>query len=152
MKTRRLSQSLAAIGLLATMTGCKSMSWGRKESAFPDENRLVSVVITRETDAGPLATPDRDKPDEVIAFARKLSAAGRHQEAADIYQDAGARFESERSRFELDCQKAAVRECWLAGNISGARTLLDEMEGSLDLYERAAEGDSLRKLRALLTN
>ena len=93
---------------------------------------------------------DRNSPEQVIAFAKSLSNAGRNKEAATIYLDAAKRFKSQSGRFENDCRKAAVREHWLDGDFESAKKLLAQMESEQDIYTAASEADSLRKLRRLL--
>ena len=151
MRTPWIKTGLAmlAVGLLAT--GC-STTGQEKTCGFPDENRAGpgSIALTDCTGCE-LRVPDRRDPKAVVAFARTLSANGRFDEAAGVYLDAAKRFRSADERFEADCRKAAVREYWLGGHPDKARELLDDIEANQDLYSRAAEQDSLRKLRELLT-
>ena len=93
---------------------------------------------------------DRNSPEQVIAFAKSLSNAGRNKEAAVIYLDAAKRFKSQSGRFANDCRKAAVREEWLDGDFESAKKLLTQMESEQDIYTAASEAESLRKLRRLL--
>ncbi len=93
---------------------------------------------------------DRNNPQEVIKFARSLTAAGRYKEAGAIYLDAAKRFKSASGNFEIDCQMAAVREFWLAGEFKKAHELLDKLEKEQDIYNRAGESEDIRRLRILL--
>ena len=150
MKPTTMLQMTALAAVMAT-TGC--LHTKQQADAFPPANRAKPVVIDPVGNPGPVG-PIRDRNDaaEVVAFARQLSNAGRHAEAAEVYVDAAERFDSVGNRLEKDCRKAAVREYWLSGDLDAAHSLLATMESEQDLYARAAERDSLRRLRQLLNS
>ncbi len=138
-------QTILCLGLLAVglALGAGCASWSSQEAVRINVPRAHTPVQYVE---------NRNDPVEVVQFARTLSAAGRHREAAGIYLDAAARFQSVGGKFELDCRKEAVREYWLAGDLEHARQLLADLEAEQDIYRRAEEEKSLKRLRALLNS
>jgi len=112
-----------------------------------------AVPVVFATHMSPITSVrDKDDPLQVIRFARTLSDEGRNLEAARIYEDAANRFESVDKKFEIDCQKEAVREYWIAGKYAKARKLLDELESDQDIYRRASGEKSLARLRKMLSS
>lgn len=132
--------------IIAMASGCQSA-----KPEPPQEPQITEVVFPADEKPGPIfRIKDRNNPREVIAFARSLSAAGRYEDSAKIYLDASKRYKSVTGNFEHDCQKAAVREYWLAGEFDKAHKLLDHLEKEQDIYSKAEESKSLRRLRQLL--
>ncbi len=117
----------------------------------PPAPKMQNVEFKEDEKPVPLfRISDRNNPQEVIKFARSLTAAGRYKEAGTIYLDAAKRFKSASGNFEIDCRMAAVREFWLAGEFTKAHELLDELEKEQDIYNRAGESEDIRRLRILL--
>ena len=136
----------AAAVMTFIVTGCQS-----SKPEPPQKPQITEVEFPTDEKPGPIfRIKDRNNPREVIAFARSLSAAGRYEDSAKIYLDASRRFKSVTGNFEHDCKKAAVREFWLAGEFDKAHQLLDQLEKEQDIYSRAEESKSLRRLRQLL--
>lgn len=136
----------AAAVIAAIATGCQSA-----KPEPPQKPQMTEIEFPTGEKPGPIfRIKDRNDPKEVIAFARSLSAAGRYEDSANIYLDASRRFKSVTGNFEHDCKKAAVREFWLAGEFDKAHKLLDQLEKEQDIYSRAEESKSLRRLRQLL--
>ena len=99
----KLIISILTIAVVMTGVGC---------STAYDE--ATPVVFDKHMP--PIAfVKDKDDPLQVIRFARTLSAEGRNLDAARIYEDAANRFQSVDNKFEMDCQKEAVREYWISG-------------------------------------
>ena len=128
------------------LTGCRSM-FGSKEEKPQYVNYDFSQ--TGEVESG-YKLKEKNNPVQVIMFAKSLSAAGRYKDGANIYLDAADRFSSKNGHFEFDCRMAAVRELWLAGDLEGAAEQLNELESYQDVYMKASEAESIRKLRQLL--
>ncbi|NQZ57876.1 MAG: hypothetical protein HRT88_10490 [Lentisphaeraceae bacterium] len=111
----------------------------------------TSTVIIRQSDIDhKLQRPDKNSPREVIAFARGLASFGRHAESAKVYRDASDRFTSIGKDFENDCRREAVRQYWLAGDNSTARTLLAQLQANQDIYSHSSESVSFRNLKKLI--
>jgi len=125
------------VAIATILCGCSSM------------DQATPVVFDRNMPSTSFVK-DKDDPLQVIGFARTLSAEGRNLDAARIYEDAANRFQSVDNKFEMDCKKEAVREYWIAGKYAKARKLYDELDADQDIYRRAAEEDSLVRLRAML--
>ena len=143
--TFRFLTALTVLAGATALTGCYSTQ------ASPQQPVMSDVSFPAADKPVPLfRIKDRNDPREVITSARSLSAAGRYKDAADIYLDAASRFESASGNFEIDCQMAAVREYWLAGNFTKAHELLDRLEKEQDIYNRAGESEDIRRLRTLL--
>lgn len=147
---RKLKNALGLSGIvgfaaiMALIAGCAS-------DEFPDQNKAVSVVISKPGKPGPVQkVQNMNDPEEIISLARNLSAAGRHREAASIYLDASERFHSVGREFENDCKKAAIREYCLDGNFQAANDMLDELEKEQDIYGAAYETEDFKKLRAMI--
>jgi len=147
---------IIAIFAVIGLSGCGTTSTMQSEVSYePVPIKLKAEFV--EVDFDNVEVPekvkmikDRNLPEQVISFAKSLSAAGRNKEAAAIYLDAAKRFKSKSGRFENDCRKAAVREQWMDGDFDSAKQLLAQIESEQDLYTAASEADSLRKLRKLL--
>lgn len=150
-RVEHLLRAAASAVLTLPLVGCSTLQSRQTANGFPDENRAVPVRIEPVAANGDIRLPNRRDPGEVVNLARNLSETGRHREAAAIYLDAAGRFRSVDGRFEEDCRKSAVREYWLGGEAAKARALLDDIETSQDIYARAAEDGSIRRLRALLS-
>ena len=135
---RMLTILMSAIAL-STLSGCASLY----------DNQATPVVIEKRLPPVTQVT-NRNDPVQVIQFARTLSAEGRNLDAARIYIDAAKRFESVDNKFEQDCLKEAVREYWMAGEYGKAQKLFNRLDNDQDIYRRAAEEESLARLRKLL--
>jgi hypothetical protein len=129
---------ILTVAIAMTLGGCSSMYDEATPVVF--DRHMTPITFVK----------DKDDPLQVIRFARTLSAEGRNLDAARIYEDAANRFRSVDNKFEMDCQKEAVREYWIAGKHSKARKLFDELDADQDIYRRAAEDESLVRLRAML--
>jgi hypothetical protein len=137
--------SVSSLVVTIVITGCTSTA------PAPPKPSMVDVEFPENEKSIPLfRIQDRNNPREVITFARSLSAVGRYKESAAIYLDAAKRFKSASGNFEIDCQMAAVREFWLAGEFGKAHKLLDKLEKEQDIYNRAGESKDIRRLRSLL--
>lgn len=145
MKTRILMLTVAALTAGLGLSGC---AWFEKK---PEAPKMYETAFAAQQGNIPVfRIKDRNNVNEVIALARSLSSAGRYKESAEIYLDAAKRFKSSSGNFAIDCKMAAVREYWLAGNLTKARQLLDELEDEQDIYNRASESDDIRRLRKML--
>jgi hypothetical protein len=143
MKLRIAMLTVATIITGVSLSGCfsnKSETPKMQETAFAPNQGAVPIFRIK----------NRNDAREVIALARSLSSAGRYKESASIYLDAARRFKSSTGNFSIDCKMAAVREFWLAGNLTKAGQLLDELEKEQDIYNRASETDDIRRLRTML--
>ena len=148
MKTRSTVLTFGALLGVSVLTGCTTTQPPQQQ---PPKPTMTEVSFEQSTETVPLfRIKNRDDVKEVITFARSLSDAGRYSEAADIYLDAAGRFKSASGNFEIDCQMAAVREYWLAGELVKASTLLDRLEKEQDIYNRSGESEDIRRLRTLL--
>jgi hypothetical protein len=146
MKPKSTLLTFGALLGVSILTGCTTTQ--PQQQPKPTMNE---VSFEQSTGAVPLfRIKNRNDVKEVITFARSLSNADRYSEAADIYLDAAERFKSASGNFEIDCQMAAVREYWLAGELVKASTLLDRLEKEQDIYNRAGESEDIRRLRNLL--
>lgn len=145
MKTRILMLTVTAVATAFIFSGC---AWFEKQ---PEPPKMYETAFAPQQGSVPVfRIRDRNNVQEVIALARSLSSAGRYKESAEIYLDAAKRFKSSSGNFAIDCKMAAVREYWLAGNLTRARQLLDELEDEQDIYNRASESDDIRRLRKML--
>lgn len=146
MKLRIAMLTVATIITGISLSGC--YWFDSKETAKP---QMQETAFAPNQGAVPIfRIKNRNDAKEVIALARSLSSAGRYKESASIYLDAAKRFKSSTGNFSIDCKMAAVREFWLAGNLSKASQLLDELEKEQDIYNRASESDDIRRLRTML--
>ena len=146
-KSKKYFISLIALVLLMTIvTGCQSAkpvfdpNAGYYNYEFPENQK--SEELKRIS--------DRNDPEEVVQFARSVSAEGRYKEAAEIYLDAADNFKSKSGNFEIDCKMAAVKEYWLAGELKMANEQLTQIESMQDIYLQASENEQIKKLRTLL--
>jgi hypothetical protein len=147
---KRQTRKIAALSVLALavimLAGCKSM-FGKKDQ----KPQYVSYDFSETSDVEPgYIINNKNNPVQVIMFAKSLSTAGRYNDSAGIFLDAADRFNSKSGRFEFDCKTAAVRELWLDGNLKGAAKQLNELEMHDDIYLKASEVKSIRKLRRVL--
>jgi hypothetical protein len=147
---KKQTRKIAVLSVLAfaviMLTGCRSM-FGKKDQ----QPKYVSYDFPKTGEVGPdYKINNKNNPVQVIMFAKSLSRAGRYNDSSGIFLDAADRFNSKSGRFEFDCKTAAVRELWLDGNLKGAAKQLNELEMHDDIYLKASEVKSIRKLRRLL--
>lgn len=138
------------LALAVSATGCRTAN---KETVVTPEPVTVPVALDiPEEPIEPFQVRDRNNPKEVIRFGISLADQGRHDAAARVFLDAAERFVSKDRRLEQALLMAAVKEHWLGGNLGGVRRAFAQLEGlkERDVYDRASEDESIRKIRKLV--
>ncbi|WDE96634.1 hypothetical protein PQO03_01460 [Lentisphaera profundi] len=140
-------KSWIAILALASLASCSSTNTDNDS-----KQEVAGAISIQESDIDhDLKMPDTESANELVAFARGLSAKGRYNESAKVYTDIAQRFETDSKEFENDCLREAVRQHWLAGEKQEAQQVLAELEAQQSIYSYSSESQSFRNLKKLVS-